>query len=216
MRTKGLQIPKNTRWLYFIPSELVQEIEDYVLAYSPDYARPNGPNPIKASSKAREDDERHQESRQDRPDQIMLQQVGAIRGTANKLCFVQFTSTFVVIGQKSTGYGNVQSYITSTFIVIGQRSTGYSNVQSYITSTFIVIGQRSTGYSNVQSYITSTFIVIGQQSTRYGNVQSYITLTFFVIGQQSTGYGNVQSYITSTFIVIGQRSTGYSNVQSYI
>nr|GEX69504.1 hypothetical protein [Tanacetum cinerariifolium] len=41
-----------------------------------------------ALSKAREDDERHQESRQDRPDQIMLQQVGAIRGTANKLCFV--------------------------------------------------------------------------------------------------------------------------------
>nr|GEU74292.1 zinc finger, PHD-type, DC1 [Tanacetum cinerariifolium] len=39
-------------------------------------------------SKAREDDERHQESRQDWPDQIMLQQVGAIRGTANKLCFV--------------------------------------------------------------------------------------------------------------------------------
>nr|GEW94622.1 floral homeotic protein APETALA 2-like [Tanacetum cinerariifolium] len=31
-----------------------------------------------ASSKAREDDERHQESRQDRPDQIMLQQVGVI------------------------------------------------------------------------------------------------------------------------------------------
>nr|GEY79500.1 hypothetical protein [Tanacetum cinerariifolium] len=39
-------------------------------------------------SKAREDDERHRESRQDRPDQIMLQQVGAIRGTADKLCFV--------------------------------------------------------------------------------------------------------------------------------
>nr|GFB47515.1 hypothetical protein [Tanacetum cinerariifolium] len=41
-----------------------------------------------ALSKAREDNERHQESRQDWPDQIMLQQVGAIRGTANKLCFV--------------------------------------------------------------------------------------------------------------------------------
>ncbi|GJT76414.1 reverse transcriptase domain-containing protein [Tanacetum coccineum] len=38
--------------------------------------------------KAREDDERHQESRQDRPDQIMHQQVGAIRGTSNKLYFV--------------------------------------------------------------------------------------------------------------------------------
>nr|GEU35783.1 retrotransposon protein, putative, Ty1-copia subclass [Tanacetum cinerariifolium] len=45
-----------------------------LLAYSPDWARPNGPNPIKALSKAREDDEWHQESRQDWPDQIMLQQ----------------------------------------------------------------------------------------------------------------------------------------------
>nr|GEW50016.1 hypothetical protein [Tanacetum cinerariifolium] len=34
-----------------------------------------------APSKAREDGERHQESRHDRPDQIMLQQVGTIRGT---------------------------------------------------------------------------------------------------------------------------------------
>nr|GEZ90437.1 hypothetical protein [Tanacetum cinerariifolium] len=87
-----------------------------------------GSSLLAALSKAREDDERHQEIRQDRPDQIMLQQVGAIRGTANK----------------STGYGNVQSYITSTFIVIGQQSIEYGNVQSYITSTFNVIGQQST------------------------------------------------------------------------
>nr|GEZ82667.1 hypothetical protein [Tanacetum cinerariifolium] len=47
-----------------------------------------GSSLLAASSEAREEDERHQESRQDRSDQIMLQQVGAFRGTANKLCFV--------------------------------------------------------------------------------------------------------------------------------
>nr|GEV90354.1 hypothetical protein [Tanacetum cinerariifolium] len=43
-----------------------------------------GSSLLAALSKAREDDERHHESRQDRPDQIMLQQVGAIRGTRAK------------------------------------------------------------------------------------------------------------------------------------
>nr|GFB27077.1 hypothetical protein [Tanacetum cinerariifolium] len=35
-------------------------------------------SPPSSDSKAREDDERHQESRQDRPDQIMLQHYGTI------------------------------------------------------------------------------------------------------------------------------------------
>nr|GEV47630.1 hypothetical protein [Tanacetum cinerariifolium] len=39
--------------------------------------------PWPALSKAREDDERHQESRQDWPDQIMLQQVGVIQERQN-------------------------------------------------------------------------------------------------------------------------------------
>nr|GEY24071.1 hypothetical protein [Tanacetum cinerariifolium] len=47
-----------------------------------------GSSLLAALSKARKDDERHQESHQNRPDQIMLQEVGAIRGTPNKLCFV--------------------------------------------------------------------------------------------------------------------------------
>ncbi|GJT94587.1 reverse transcriptase domain-containing protein [Tanacetum coccineum] len=47
-----------------------------------------GSSLLAALFKAQEDDERHQESRQDRPDQIMHQQVGAIRETSNKLCFV--------------------------------------------------------------------------------------------------------------------------------
>ncbi|GKA47321.1 hypothetical protein Tco_0740204 [Tanacetum coccineum] len=71
---------------------------------------------LAALIKAREDDERHQESRQDRPDQIMHQQVGAIQ----KILSISF-SLFALPGHESTSFVGRKS--NAIFALPGHRST---------------------------------------------------------------------------------------------
>ncbi|GJZ76778.1 hypothetical protein Tco_0641450 [Tanacetum coccineum] len=134
---------------------------------------------LKTLFKAREDDEWHQESRQDRPDQIMHQQVDAIRGTREKVrkrhckSGTKSNAIFALPGHGSTS--SVGRKSNAIFALPGHGST--SSVGRKSNAIFALPGHGST--SSVSRKSNAIFALPGHGST--SSVGLYYTGSAFII-----------------------------------